>query len=158
MLKKWFHKIAYRIYIVGKNIDRSHHEKKWLSGVSLISKTDLLTQGKNVSFGGEVMLLGAGNIEIGDDTMVGAGTIIHTSTHDYTKHPMNNKRVDMTVKIGRHVWIGTGVIILPGITIADYAVVAAGSVVTRNVEEGAIVAGVPAKQIKQRSSNLFKHT
>jgi carbonic anhydrase/acetyltransferase-like protein (isoleucine patch superfamily) len=48
------------------------------------------------------------------------------------------------------VWIGHGAIVLPGVTVGDGAVVAAGAVVTRNVEPYTIVAGVPARPIKRR--------
>ena len=60
------------------------------------------------------------------------------------------KRIDMPVRIGKHVWIGFGVKILPGIIIGDYAVIAAGSVVNKHVPAGAIIAGNPAKIIKYR--------
>ncbi len=54
------------------------------------------------------------------------------------------------VSIGDYVFIGPRSIILPGVTIADRAVVAAGAVVTKDVGEGQVVAGVPAKPIKTR--------
>ena len=56
----------------------------------------------------------------------------------------------MPTKIGRDVWIGANAVILGGVTIGDGAVVAAGAVVTKDVEAGAIVAGVPAKVVKRR--------
>jgi acetyltransferase-like isoleucine patch superfamily enzyme len=55
------------------------------------------------------------------------------------------------IRIGRHVLVGTGAMILKGVTIGDGAVVAAGSVVTRDVEAGAIVAGNPAKRLGDAS-------
>ena len=51
-----------------------------------------------------------------------------------------------TIRIGSHVWIGGGAIILPGVTIGDGALVGAGSVVTRYVAAGTIVAGNPARR------------
>lgn len=54
------------------------------------------------------------------------------------------------VKIGNDVWIGSNVLLLPGITIGDGAIIAAGAVVTKDVEPYAIVGGVPAKKIKKR--------
>jgi maltose O-acetyltransferase len=56
--------------------------------------------------------------------------------------------VEKTVTIGRNVWVGSGCIILPGVTIGDNSVIAAGSVVTKDVPEGALMGGVPAKQIR----------
>ena len=151
-IKKKFHKLCYRFYINGKNyynnnIDNSIH------GLSKISFTKNLTCGDNVSFGGEVMILGNGKITIGGNTMIGAGTIIHSSTHDYKRHPMTDLRIDNNTTIGKHVWIGAGVIINPGVTINDYAVIGSGSVVTKDVKSGSIAVGVPAKIIKERDLN-----
>ena len=53
------------------------------------------------------------------------------------------------VRIGNKVWIATNAIILPGVTVGDGAIVAAGSVVTRDVPEKCMVAGVPARVIKE---------
>jgi len=65
------------------------------------------------------------------------------------------KRIDRPIKIGKHVWIGTGAIIIGGIIIEDYAVVAAGSLITKNIPKGAIVGGNPAKIIKFRIPESF---
>jgi len=155
LFKKIFHRIAYRIYIVSKNAHDEKRNKNYPTGLSKISNLEKIEIGKNVSFGGEVMILGGGKVIIGNNTMIGACTIIHTSTHDYNLHPMNEKRIDMNVVVGENVWIGTGVIILPGVTIGSYSVIGAGSVVTKNVEIGTIVSGVPAKLIKMRPKGIF---
>jgi acetyltransferase-like isoleucine patch superfamily enzyme len=63
-------------------------------------------------------------------------------------------------KIGKDVWIGAHSIIMTGVTIGDGSIIAAGSVVTKNVEEFAIYGGIPAKKIKNRFENdedLLKH-
>lgn len=150
-IKKIFHKISYRIYIIGFNQHNELLKKSSIPGVDVISKKSDLNIGKNVSFGGNVLLMGGGKITIGDDTMIAAGAIIHSTTHDYTLHPMNEVRIDKDTIIGNHVWIGTGAIVLPGVEIGDYSVVGAGSIVTKNVLPGEIVVGVPAKKIKQRN-------
>ena len=54
------------------------------------------------------------------------------------------------IRLHRDCWIGAGAIILPGVTVGEGAVVAAGAVVSRNVEPYAIVAGVPARPVKNR--------
>jgi acetyltransferase-like isoleucine patch superfamily enzyme len=66
-------------------------------------------------------------------------------------------RIDRPIYIGKHVWIGAGAIILPGVKIEDYAVVGAGSIVTANVPKGAIVAGNPARIIKFRNIDKIKN-
>ncbi|MBJ7326566.1 MAG: hypothetical protein JHC52_04385 [Chthoniobacterales bacterium] len=58
----------------------------------------------------------------------------------------------LPTKIGRDVWIGANAVILGGVTIGDGAVVAAGAVVTKDVEAGAVVAGVPARLLRKREA------
>jgi acetyltransferase-like isoleucine patch superfamily enzyme len=109
-----------------------------------------VTLGKNVTFGGNVFLFKTAPIHIGDNTMIACNVTIHTSTHDYNYYPMRYKRIDRPVFIGSDVWIGIGAIILPGVTIGDHAVVAAGSIVTSHIPSCAIVAGNPARIIKYK--------
>jgi acetyltransferase-like isoleucine patch superfamily enzyme len=91
-------------------------------------------------------LFGHGGIEIGEDTQIGPGTLITTTDHDvYGNLEASFKQV----VIGRRVWIGANVTILPGIHIGDYAVIGAGSVVTRHVPARSIAVGVPARVIKE---------
>lgn len=71
----------------------------------------------------------------------------HKNNHKFEDSKIRNNR---SVVIGNDVWIGANVIILPGINIGDGAVIAAGAVVTKDVEPYAIVGGVPAKLIKRR--------
>jgi maltose O-acetyltransferase len=58
----------------------------------------------------------------------------------------------LPTKIGRDVWIGANAVVLGGVTIGDGAVVAAGSVVTKDVEPGAIVVGNPARLVRRREA------
>ena len=125
-------------------------------GAKLAGDTNLIKIGEQVNFGGEVLLFANAPIEIGENTIIAYHVIIHTSTHEHNDHPMWTKRIDRPIKIGKHVWIGTGAIILAGVIIGDYAVVAAGSVVNANVPEGAIVGGNPARILKYRDSSVYK--
>jgi acetyltransferase-like isoleucine patch superfamily enzyme len=111
--------------------------------------------GENVSFGGNVLLHSNALIEIGDNSMIAYQTIFYTSTHDYNDHPMWSKVIHQPIKVGKHVWIGAAAIILPGVIIGDYAVIAAGSVVAANVPEGAIVGGNPARILKYREKLIY---
>ena len=61
---------------------------------------------------------------------------------------------DMSVTIRDRVWLGSNVIVLPGVTIGEGAVCCAGCVVTKDVEPYAIVAGIPAKQVGERTHDL----
>ena len=88
-----------------------------------------------------------GGIEIGDNVLIGHSVVIATLNHDFiieNRLSMHAKKV----KIGNDVWIGSIATILPGVTINDGAIIAAGAVVTKDVAQNAIVAGNPAKIIK----------
>lgn len=104
--------------------------------------------GKNVFINSGCHFQDQGRIEIGDGSLIGHCTVITTINHDFDP----KKRGDMTMKpviIGKNVWIGSNSTILPGVKIGDGAIIAAGSVVTKNVEDNTVVAGVPAKKIKE---------
>ena len=107
-----------------------------------------ITVGKNVFINSGFCFQDQGGIEIGDDVQIGHAVVLATINHGLSPE----KRSDMyfePIKIGNRVWIGSNSTILPGITIGDGAVIAAGSVVTKNVPANTIVGGVPAKVIKK---------
>ena len=91
-------------------------------------------------------------IHAGESVTIGNGTLISWDCcildRDYHKLESENE-ITNPVKIGNHVWVGCNVLILKGITVGDGAVIAAGSVVTRDVPAGALVAGNPAKVIRE---------
>lgn len=95
-----------------------------------------------------------GPLEIGDDVMMGRWVNIITNSHDTSRTdiPMNKQgfKAKRKVVIKSDVWIGNRVIILPGVTIGHGAIIGAGTVVTKDVPDFAIVGGVPAKVIKYR--------
>lgn len=106
-----------------------------------------ISVGKNVFINACCKFQDQGGIKIGDNVLIGHSVIIATLNHDFnpeTRANMTPKRV----KIGNNVWIGSGAIILPGVVINDGAIIAAGSVVTKEVPRYSIVAGNPAKVIK----------
>ena len=94
------------------------------------------------------------DLKVGDDVVMGPDVVILSSSHafDSVDFPVNKQggRPRRPVTIGNDVWIGTRVIILPGIQVGDHAIIGAGSVVTKNVPPLAIVAGNPAKVIRFR--------
>ncbi len=105
--------------------------------------------GNNVSITEFVHMWGAGGIEIGDDTVIAAHSIITSQTHDANADSYRSTQVFKPVKIGKNVWIGSGAIILPGITVGDNAIVGAGSVVTHDVEPNITVVGIPARILQR---------
>lgn len=103
--------------------------------------------GKNVFINSGCCFQDHAGIEIGDGTLIGHQVVIATLNH--AQDPLS--RADMfpkPVKIGKNVWIGAHATILPGVTIGDNAIIAAGAVVTKDVENNVVVGGVPAKKIK----------
>lgn len=71
-------------------------------------------------------------------------------TSDEVSHFLDMQKKTKPVKIGNHVWIGTRVTILKGVNIGDGAVIAAGSVITKDIPAGSLAAGVPAKIIRDK--------
>jgi acetyltransferase-like isoleucine patch superfamily enzyme len=110
--------------------------------------------GNHVDLAWNVIITTGGGVDIGDRSLIGYGTMILSGNHVI---PNNHGRIfgaghiTKKVVIGSDVWIGCNCSILPGVTIGEGAVVAAGSVVTKDVPPFMIVAGVPAKIIKERT-------
>ena len=88
------------------------------------------------------------SIQIGDECAISHGFVVM----DGNAHSLDGKRTVSSVAIENHVWIGTGVTILPGVRIGEGAVVAAGAVVTRDVPAKCLAAGVPARIIRENVS------
>jgi acetyltransferase-like isoleucine patch superfamily enzyme len=89
-------------------------------------------------------------LKIGDDTMIGAHCYIITENHVTSRTDIPYARQGYEgadVVIGKNVWLGCHVTVLPGVTINDNAIIGAGAVVTKNVPAGETWGGVPAKQI-----------
>ncbi len=87
-------------------------------------------------------------IRIGNHVAIGPECCFFAMGHDMTKMALPNTAADITVN--DHVWIGGRSVILQGVTIGEGAIVAAGSVVTKDVEPYTVVGGVPARKIKDR--------
>ena len=102
--------------------------------------------GKGVFINHSAILSASGGIEFEDGVMTAPGLRIATINHD-----MNQRHTIYTygkVHIKKNAWLGMNVTICPGVTVGEYAVVAAGAVVTKDVPDHAVVGGVPAKIIR----------
>lgn len=112
-----------------------------------------LVIGDDVDLATGVLVTTDGGVEIGDRTLIGYGSKIVSRNHVV---PHGRGRIfsaghtSAAVSIGPDCWIGANVLVLPGVTIGEGVVVAAGSVVTKDVPPFCFAAGVPARVIKQR--------
>ncbi len=109
--------------------------------------------GKNIHIGRHVFInMGCkfqdqGGIFIGDGALIGHNVVLATLNH--ADSPRDRATMlPAPIRIGRNVWIGASATVLPGVTIGDGAIVAAGAVVTKDVPENTIVGGVPARIIR----------
>ena len=97
----------------------------------------------------------SGKIVIGKNVMMGPNCIMRTYSHKFDRIdiPMCEQgfEEEKIMYIGDDVWIGTNVIILPGVNIGNHSIIGAGAVVTKDVPDYAIVGGVPAKVIRMRN-------
>jgi acetyltransferase-like isoleucine patch superfamily enzyme len=113
-----------------------------------------LCLGDDVDVAKDVMITTTGGVTIGDRVLVGYGTKIISSNHripDGLQKIFYSGHENKEVTIGSDAWIGANCIILPGVTIGEGAIIAAGSVVTKDVSAYMIVGGVPAKLIRKRT-------
>lgn len=109
--------------------------------------------GKNSNIGHNCALYGQGGIEIGENVLVGPNCSIISGNHKFADRliPINKQGThDVGIHICDDVWIGANVAILDGVEIGKGAVIGAGSVVTKNVEEYSVTFGSPAKFYRYR--------
>jgi galactoside O-acetyltransferase len=119
--------------------------------------------GRNVHVAVYTSLIGAAHIHLGDFSNLSSKVSVYSSNDDYSGRFMTNPTVDSRftnvshapVTIGRHVIIGSGAVILPGITLGEGACVGALSLVNRDCEPFTVYAGAPAKEIRQRRNDLL---
>lgn len=109
--------------------------------------------GKNIHIGKDVFInMGCkfqdqGGIFIEDGALIGHNVVLATLNHAASPKDRGSM-IPAPIRIGKNVWVGANAVILPGVTIGDGAIVAAGAVVNRDVPENTVVGGVPAKVIR----------
>lgn len=110
--------------------------------------------GKNITVGEGVFINACchfqdhGGVTIGDGCQIGHNVVFATLNHELSPEERQTTR-PAPIVLGKNVWIGSNSTILPGVTIGDNTVVAAGAVVTRDVAANVVVGGVPARLIKE---------
>jgi len=125
-----------------------------------LAKTGLLTYKKNavIKIGNDCNLNGTivhcnNYVEIGNYCLFGPGTIlVDNDSHNLSLDPVERRTgivKDAPIVIGKNVWIGMRCIILKGVNVGDNSIIAAGSVVTKDILPGTLVGGNPAKLIRK---------
>ena len=121
---------------------------------SQVNKSTIL--GDHVNFNG-ICIGGGGGVKIGCFFHSGEGCHIITSNHNYEGEeiPYDSKVVEKDVTISDFVWLGSHVMILPGVSIGEGAIIQAGAVVVSDIPAYAIAGGNPAKVFKYRDKERF---
>lgn len=139
-----------------KNIIVSHDNYKYYRSKGMKIGKNCKIYG-NVSFGSEPFL-----ITLGDHVRITSG--VRFITHDgglrVIREKYNKPNIDLfgPIKIGNNVHIGINSIIMPGVTIGDNSIIGCGAVVTKDIPEGEIWGGVPAKKIKKLDDYFLQHS
>jgi acetyltransferase-like isoleucine patch superfamily enzyme len=111
-----------------------------------------LAIGDHSAIGHRATLDARGGLTIGANVNLSSEVMIWTAQHDYRDPGF--KAVFKPVAVGDHAWLGPRCIILPGVTVGQGAVVAAGAVVTKDVPDFTVVGGVPARKLADRPRGL----
>ena len=143
------------------------HLKQMLGAVGervWIAKTFNCDCGKNIFIGNDftgnhnLTILDIREVYIGSHVMIGPNTLITTVGHPLSPNGRRQYHAfAQPVRIGNDVWIGGNVTILPGVTIGNNVVVAAGAVVTEDVPDNTLVGGVPARKIKEIEDDILSN-
>ena len=104
--------------------------------------------GLNVFINQNCTFYDLGGLDIGDDVLIGPNVSIMTTGHPIEPSRRRGATTAKPIVIGRNVWIGAGAIIVGGVTVGENSVVAAGSVVTKDVPPNTLVGGNPARVIR----------
>ena len=125
------------------------------SSVFMLTRFDCtkgVTIGSNSVINAACRIDPRGKVVLGNNVSISEEVVILTADHNDLF--FDEKEKEKSVTIHDYVWIGTRAMVLPGVTVGRGALVAAGSVVTKDVEPFAVVAGAPARKIKERERNI----
>lgn len=139
-------------YVILFNYFESLKDNVYISHNTTLLSLKNIQIGQNVSIHTGCYIDGLGGLVIGDNVSIAHQTSILSFDHSYEdiSTPIKYNRLKQgKVIIEDDVWIGCGVRVLSGVTIGNRSIIAAGSVVTKDVESGVLVGGVPAKIIKR---------
>ncbi|MBI5492385.1 MAG: acyltransferase [Deltaproteobacteria bacterium] len=115
----------------------------------VINSPEKVRIGRRVNIVNFVHMWGGGGIEIGDNTIIASHVVITSQTHDKYSKIFRDSNKMAPVIIGRNCWIGSGAIILPGVSIGEGCVIGAQAVVTKDIEPRSVIVGVPARLLEK---------
>ncbi len=129
--------------------------RSYLNKRASLRSPENISIGSGVSIGPDSRLWASpgAKLYIGDKALFGPNVLILTSNHGSAEGDLamiDQPWIERDVHIGADVWIGANAVVLPGITIGDHSIVAAGAIVTKDVAAYSVVGGVPARVIMSR--------
>lgn len=104
--------------------------------------------GKNCFFNVNCVILDACPVTLGDHCLLGPGVQLYSATHPLEAELRRHQQLGKPITLGNDVWLGGGVIVCPGVTIGDRAVIGAGSVVTQDIPADVVAAGNPCRVLR----------
>ena len=128
-------------------------ESVWMQPPFFCDYGSNIELGERVFFNFNCVVLDVCSVKIGDFTLFGPGVQILTPTHPWNAEQRRKEEFGKPIEIGSDVWIGGGVIILPGVRIGSRTVIGAGSIVTRDIPEGMFAAGNPCRVVREIAEN-----
>ncbi len=164
-LHQFMHKVSSEAMKITARLNGGYHEPEEIRAIfsELIGKqvdssfglfppfyTDCgknITVGKNVFINSGCHFQDQGGITIGDGALIGHHVVLATLNHDFSPEKRSTLH-PAPIVIGENVWIGANATVVPGVTIGNGSIIAAGAVVTKDVPENVVVGGAPAKIIK----------
>lgn len=165
---RYFHKIKfdfnmspkYMIYLGTRSEINLKHNSKLIIGKKVLIEKYVRIEGVNGDirignrcfFNRNCNIVSLKKIQIGDNCLFGPNVGIYDHNHCFNKRniPISKQGYEKAeINIGNNIWIGANVVITAGVDICNFVVIAANSVVTKNITESGVYAGIPAKLIKR---------
>ncbi len=140
----------------------ANHLKLTLRASSIWGPPERIHLGANVELQDALLNTVCGHIHFGDYAFCGHGCMFLTGTHDYQQIDLARQQTTQTensrdIRIGRGVWLASGVIVTGNVEIADHSVICAGAVVVKSCTVTGVYAGVPAKLVRPLPSLANAH-
>ena len=164
--KSFFISWAKRLLTFSELIENNKRRKKLINDGAIISETaeigivNINGKKENLSIDdfstlGRVEIALHDKVSIGKYVCINDGVVILSASHDVSDSLWRHKKAP--ISIGDYAWIATNAIILPGVSIGKGAVVGAGAVVSKNVNDYSIVTGNPAKEIEKKRIDVLNY-